>query len=260
MSRNVSMSVVALGAMSALFLSACATETPIGIDTCALQCGAFNNSDSNFNCSTLLRLSPWFWNDACEINGISLSLLMSGSSHMNGLELSGGFNQSARVNGLQMSLLYNETDTMNGLQVAAINDAASANGVQFALYNSTREQGNVFQLGLFNQSNSSENFQIGLLNHNGHFWFPIINMNMHSLRWDAHPERDDVKNISCKGSTPQVDCSKVEIPLCDSSVKEMTQPEEKPAPESAPVLDPEPTPAPTPAPAPVDDNGTFENF
>ncbi len=178
-----------LGASALSFIAGCATESAIGINSCALQLGMYNNPADTEVTQTVVRLTPVFWNDAATVNGVELGLLKSASAKINGVALDLGISSTRTVNGVQAGLLFNTTDTMNGVQFSAINSAENANGVQMALYNHVGATGTTFQLGLFNEAHNAEVFQLGLLNHNGHFWFPIINMNTHNLRADAHPDR-----------------------------------------------------------------------
>lgn len=99
----------------------------------------------------------------CKVNGITIGGFGQIFYQINGLSITGMMTFSQKVNGVQSALFWNEVYWLNGLQISSHNQAQRINGVQ---------------IGLINKAKKINGIQIGLWNINDKRTLPLINWNL----------------------------------------------------------------------------------
>lgn len=137
-------------------------------------------------------------NYAVNANGLQSAILYNDvTENANGVQASVVLNSAEKFNGFQVAAV-NSVENANGLQCAMVNDVISANGCQLSVLANMAEVFSGFQMGLVNKINKfgsavqfglintakdmnrdekgAEVFQFGLMNYNGFYWFPFVNV------------------------------------------------------------------------------------
>ncbi len=148
-----------LGAMIFAGCSLSPEKVAIPVDTWVAQVGVGAQFVPATESWTLLRVAP-FWMDRDRVCFLSAAGVSSARAH-GGLTV-GGMNFADSGWGVSVGALVDSCEDHTGVRVGAITCGGKQDGVQIGLFNWCREDSHALQL--------------GLINWNGYFAFPIVNI------------------------------------------------------------------------------------